>query len=78
MATKTPRPNRTYRASRRNDWRSLDGVTWQEHNAPAGGRDPWHIGTGKARRAISHVARSKYMPHIGAKQLGKAAARIGG
>ncbi len=66
--TTIPRLAHTYRSNRRNDWRSLDGVTWLEHNE-TDGRDKWHIGTIQRPRMVrSWAARSKYMPHIGKKE----------
>ena len=64
------RASATYRAQRRNDWRKLNGVGWDEYNDHKGLSNPWRIGSGQfADGSVqSWVARSKYMPHIGKKE----------
>lgn len=64
------RPHNTYRSARRNDWRKLDGVTWAEHNARER-LDHYRIGTWPAKYVQTNANRSKYMPHIGAKERGR-------
>ena len=62
----------TYRSERRNDWRELDGVTWQEHNK-RGAPDPWHIGSVQSQKVTMRprkIGRSKYMPHESIKRGG--------
>jgi hypothetical protein len=76
----------TYRSERRNDWKvrvvldkALDDepTPWAKHNAPPVGSDPWHIGSIQGSRTTmrSWVARSKYMPHIGAKERARHASQ---
>lgn len=64
------RAHNTYRAERRNDWRKLDGVTWAEHNR-RDHTDLFDVGTDLTYWQSGAVARSKYMPHIGAKERGR-------
>lgn len=61
----------TYRAERRNDWRTLKGVTWAEHNRRERS-DKFSVGTARPDDYFpGAVSRSKYMPHIGAKERGR-------
>ena len=74
------RPRESYRSSRRNNWgirKAMDKAlgdtpeTWPTFNARfvRHGFDIKVLANGPMSRA--HVARSKYMPHIGAKQRAK-------
>jgi hypothetical protein len=64
------RPEMTYRAERRNNWRTLNGVTWQEHNDRPQS-DPWHIGSMQDNRVtMRRRSRSKYLPHESVKRGG--------
>jgi hypothetical protein len=70
----------TYRAKRRNEWRrATEGgrMGWREFNIRAFGGVGYSIPEKykPARTTMrSWVARSKYMPHIGAKQRAKGVA----
>jgi hypothetical protein len=71
------RASNTYRAERRNEWALAGrGVSWRQWNAEwyskAGYGIPERLHAPSMARA--HVARSKYMPHIGDKQRAKGAA----
>lgn len=76
------RPNESYRSSRRNNWcvrKAMDKAlgdapeTWAAFNARfvrhGFGIKVWS----NDRVSRAHVARSKYMPHIGKKQREKGA-----
>lgn len=66
------RPLNTYRHMRRNAWRATNAWPWPEFNRTHVGANPYHIGSiARPRHAPAHVARSKYMPHIGAKERGR-------
>lgn len=62
----------TYRSNRRNEWHSLiRDVPWSAYNKHGGSK--YQIGSLRAPLVVGHVARSKYMPHIGKKQREKGA-----
>jgi hypothetical protein len=72
----------TYRAARRNDWHSYhrlyrgitDAIeTWRQFNVGLHGTAGYGIPERiyQPSMARAHVARSKYMPHIGDKQRAK-------
>lgn len=64
--TNIPRLGHTYRSERRNAWRAL-GVDWTYFNKPSY-EDRNLYGSGVSGSVTAHVARSKYMPHIGKKE----------
>ncbi len=64
------RARNTYRSERRNAWRKLDGVTWLEHNR-RDHTDQFDVGSETATYWVVNKDRSKYMPHIGAKERGR-------
>jgi hypothetical protein len=70
------RPANTYRAARRNDWHG-SGIAWHLANRATHPDDRKWFGSplvGELFHATSHVARSKYMPHIGKKERARHAA----
>jgi len=66
----------TYRTERREEWKAVKANSpvpypWAHFNTPA---PKYQLGTLRAPMVAAHVARSKYMPHIGNKQRAKGAA----
>ena len=63
----------TYRTERRNSWafaRTIATITWREWNVTFHSKDGYGIPERiyAPSMARAHVARSKYMPHIGKKE----------
>jgi hypothetical protein len=69
----------TYRGRRRNDWsaaRKLALVPWREWNVTFHGRAGFSIPARVYPPTMARTAsRSKYMPHIGAKERGRYASK---
>ena len=61
----------TYRGARRNEHRNRKtSTTWADWNA-LDGDDQYDVGSVTSGYRPGHVARSKYPPHIGAKERGR-------
>ncbi len=79
------RPASSYRGARRNEWRSYRRLyrgisgsfqTWVEFNSVDHSLAKYRVGTALANRDWPKPGRSKYMPHIGAKQRAKGTAAV--
>jgi hypothetical protein len=66
----------TYRQARRAEfakYKANGGImAWREFNSIPSGIDPWHLGS-RGKYIGSPADRSKYVPHICAKQRAKGA-----